>query len=178
MKNQSIITPQLIDIVKNQLDINWHGTHGISHWSRVYAIGMRLAGLTGASQHVIELFALLHDCRRLNEYSDPNHGPRAATFAATLHGTCFPSLGIADLKKLEMACSLHTKASSHDDITVQTCFDSDRLDLGRIGKMPKQKYISTHAARDEEIISWAYAMSIEGHIPDNILGEQIIMPDR
>ena len=37
------------------------------------------------------------------------------------------------LEKLRMACSLHTTERQTGDITVDTCFDADRLDLGRVG---------------------------------------------
>jgi len=53
---------------------------------------------------------------------------------------------------------------------VQTCFDADRLDLGRVGKMPKTKYLCTDAGKSQEIIAWAHQRSIDGVVPDNVLG--------
>lgn len=62
------------------------GDHGVAHWARVLENGLRLAEETGANVGVVSLFAVLHDSRRINEVTDPEHGPRAAEFAAELHG--------------------------------------------------------------------------------------------
>jgi uncharacterized protein len=69
---------------------------------------------------------------------------------------------------------LHTKAATHDNITVQTCFDADRLDLGRVGKKPNAKFLCTDAAKSKEMIAWAYERSVKGVIPGNILGAMIV----
>ena len=45
----------LIEHLRGQLKVDWHGLHGISHWTRVRVNGLMLARETGASQHVIEL---------------------------------------------------------------------------------------------------------------------------
>jgi uncharacterized protein len=47
-------------------------------------------------------------------------------------------------------------------VTVQTCWDADRLDLGRVGKHPHPRYLCTPAARDREVIEWAYRRSVRG----------------
>ncbi len=54
----------------------WNGFHGVAHWARVLENGLRLAEETGAAIEVVQLFAVLHDCRRVNEHDDPEHGPR------------------------------------------------------------------------------------------------------
>ena len=71
---------------------------------------------------------------------------------------------------LYQACCLHTKAATHDNITVQTCFDADRLDLGRVGTVPNAKYLCTDSAKSQEMIAWAHQRSIAGDVPDNVLG--------
>ncbi len=61
-------------------------------WLRFLGSGhpkLRLAGETGANVEVVSLFAILHDSRRINEVTDPEHGPRAAEFAAEIRGTVF-----------------------------------------------------------------------------------------
>ncbi|WP_435019138.1 hypothetical protein TA3x_001129 [Tundrisphaera sp. TA3] len=67
-------------------ELPWTGDHGVSHWARVLENGERLAAVTGADVEVVRLFAVLHDARRVNEWTDPDHGPRAARFAETLRG--------------------------------------------------------------------------------------------
>jgi uncharacterized protein len=33
----------------------------------------------------------------------------------------------------------------HQDATIQSCWDADRLDLGRVGIEPSKQYLSTYA---------------------------------
>jgi uncharacterized protein len=63
------------------------GIHGVVHWARVLENGLRLAETTGANVNVVTLFALFHDCRRVNEGWDGDHGLRGAEFAQSLRGT-------------------------------------------------------------------------------------------
>lgn len=165
-----MICPELITKIKEQIRINWCGPHGISHWARVYNIGMKLAPQTGANRKVVQLFSVFHDSRRYNEHSDPQHGPRGAELAAQLRPTYFPGLADQEFNLLHLACYLHTQASTHADITVRTCFDADRLDLGRVGKVPEPDLLCTDAAKSPEMIDWAYKRSVDGYIPDNVLG--------
>jgi uncharacterized protein len=46
------------------------------------------------------------------------------------------------------------------DVTVQTCWDADRLDLGRVGIRPVASRLCTPAARAPDVIAWAYARSL------------------
>lgn len=174
MTNIALLTPALITRIQSQVRINWYGNHGILHWARVYEIGMKLAKQTGANSEVVQLFALFHDARRHNEHSDPDHGPRGAELAMQLWKPFFPTLGSTEFTLLHQACCLHTIAESHDDITVQTCFDADRLDLGRVGKVVDPKYLCTEAARDGRTVAWAYASSTSGEVPDNVLGRFLL----
>ena len=169
-----MITTDLIDKTRKQFLINWNGAHGISHWARVYDIGMKLAEFTGANKQVIQLFSLFHDSRRHNENLDPQHGPRGAELARQLRETHLSSLKKEEFELLHTACSHHTDASSHEDITVQTCFDADRLDLARVGIIPDPKYLCTNVAKSSEMISWAIKKSINGDVPNNVLGRFII----
>ena len=105
----------------------------------------------------------------MNENIDPEYGPRGALLAESWRGKYY-NLSDEEFDLLFTACSLHTKAKTHVDRTIQTCFDTDRLDLGRIGKIPDPKFLCTEAAKDLNTIEWATQRSISGHIPDNLLG--------
>jgi uncharacterized protein len=59
------------------------------------------------------------------------------------------------------------------DITVQTCFDADRLDLGRVGKIPDPRLLCTDAAKDPKTIDWANQRSVSGYVPDNYLARSL-----
>jgi uncharacterized protein len=51
------------------------------------------------------------------------------------------------LALLEHAIRHHTAGRTSVDPTIGTCWDADRLDLGRVGMQPHQRYMSTRAAR-------------------------------
>ena len=154
-----MINTQLIKVIRNQFELDWHGIHGASHWARVRENGLRLAEVTGAHTGVVELFAFLHDARRQNDPRDPYHGPRAATFVKSLVGTAF-ELETTHLDLLVAACDGHSDGHAEGDITVLTCWDADRLDLGRVGIMPDPQRLCTEAAREPEVLEWAYLRSI------------------
>ncbi len=155
-----IITPQLLQALRQEYRMDWNGMHGVSHWMRVRQNGLRLAETTGANPTVVELFAFLHDICRQNDIIDHGHGQRAADFAAGLPYVR-ALLNPAELELLLQACAGHTRGMTEADITVQTCWDADRLDLGRIGMHPVPERLCTEAARREEIIAWAYRRSLE-----------------
>lgn len=132
----------------------WNGAHGIAHWARVLENGLRLAEETGAQVQVVSLFAVLHDSQRVNEHADPEHGPRAAEFAFTIRGTLI-DLPDREFELLRRACHGHTHERTHPDITVQTCWDADRLDLGRVGVQPHPSRLCTAAAKRPDVLKWA-----------------------
>ena len=149
----------VIEAVRAEYRLRWEGTHGLPHWERVRENGLRLAASTGARADVVELFAYFHDSRRANEGRDPEHGARGADLARALAGTVF-SLDDAGLELLFAACCGHTHGKSAADPTIATCWDADRLDLGRVGTMPLPQRLCTAAARDPEVIRWAWTRSL------------------
>jgi uncharacterized protein len=149
----------LIAAIRQGCALNWNGVHGASHWARVRRNGLRLARLTGAKVEIVELFAFLHDSKRVNDRRDPGHGKRAAEFILTLQGSLL-ALPEADLALLTYACEYHTAGLTEADVTVQTCWDADRLDLGRAGITPQAQYLCTPAAKDPAMIEWAYRQSL------------------
>ena len=156
---RTIWIPELVSVIREQFLLDWQGIHGAGHWSRVRTIGLRLATRTGANPAVVEYFSLLHDCKRIGDGYDDGHGSRAADFATTIRETWI-GLEDADFDRLTLALSAHSDGSLSDDVTVQTCWDADRLDLGRVGIVPNPKYLGTEAARDPAMIDWAYERSL------------------
>jgi uncharacterized protein len=161
----AIVLARIVQAVLGKYALPLEGVHGVAHWARVLENGRRLASETGASIEVVELFAVLHDSRRLNEDTDPEHGPRAAAFARRIRGRLF-DLPEADFQLLHRACAGHTHERTHPDITIRTCWDADRLDLGRVGMTPDPRYLCTEAARKPETIRWADRRGTLGFIPD------------
>src|SRR5262249_25634018 len=118
------------------------GIHGVYHWARVLENGLQLATVTKAKTEIVTLFALFHDSRRVNEDDDPGHGRRGAELAAVMRGTLF-QLSDENFELLATACAYHTDGLIDGDITVQTCWDADRLDLARVGITPEPAYLCT-----------------------------------
>jgi hypothetical protein len=83
---------------------------------------------------------------RFNDKHDPLHGPREAELARELHGEAF-DLDEERMRLLEFACEEHTNGGVSSDPTVGICWDSDRLNLWRVGIRPDLRWLSTEAAR-------------------------------
>ncbi len=164
------ITAELLAKIKSQYRLQWHGTHGVIHWSRVYENGMYLAQRENVNRRVVQLFSIFHDSCRKNEHSDRKHGERGAKLALQLRD--FYSLADDELSLLITACSLHTSTLNHEDSTVQACFDADRLDLGRVHNMPDSRFLCTETAKTDETIDWAYKRSRVHELPGNPFGLQ------
>jgi uncharacterized protein len=156
--------PRLVRAVLDGYTLAPWGAHGLSHWARVWEIGLRLAETTGADPTIVCLFAVFHDSRRLNENRDPEHGLRGALLAASLRG---PGLDLSDpdFAIISTACIHHTDTDFHDDPTIGTCWDADRLDLPRVGKRVDPRRLNTSAAKQPEIIAWAARRSVDDYLP-------------
>ena len=153
------ITIELLTEIRKRYQLNWFGTHGVIHWSRVYDNGIRLSEQEGVNKKVVQLFSVFHDSGRRNENWDENHGNRGAQRALVLRD--FYELDDDEFSLLIKACALHTTARNHKNPTIQACFDADRLDLGRVGNKPDPQYLCTPLAKEEKIIEWGYAKSLE-----------------
>ena len=159
-----MISRDFLRVILDQYALPWGGVHGVPHWARVYENGCRLARRTGVKLEIVALFAVLHDARRLNEGGDPGHGRRAAEFAATLRGNLV-HLDSEDFDLLVTACAGHTDGTTDGNVTIQTCWDADRLDLGRVGIRPDPEHLGTPAAQDQAFIDWADRRSRQGVVP-------------
>jgi uncharacterized protein len=124
--------------------------------------GLRIAEQTGANTRVVTLFALFHDSRRINDARDDGHGARGADLARVTRSRWFEASD-AELELLVEACRLHTDGHVDGDITLQTCWDADRLDLGRVGIAPRADRLCTDAGRS--LIRWADTRAVAGHMP-------------
>lgn len=144
----------IVQAVLAEYTLPQDGIHGVDHWARVLENGRRLSTATGANLDIISLFAVLHDSRRINDSTDPEHGPRAAEFAVTLRGNLY-ELSDHEFALLYRACAGHTHERTHPDVTIQTCWDADRLDLGRVGIQPHPTRLCTAVARLPKTIKWA-----------------------
>jgi uncharacterized protein len=153
-----MISSDLLAAIRRDFALSLGGVHGEAHWARVCENGLHLAQRTGADVQIVELFAYLHDSRRQSDGWDQEHGHRAAEFAKTLDGSVL-KLPARKLECLIYACTHHSDGLIEADVTVQTCWDADRLDLGRIGVVPDPCRLCTPAAQDPDVIEWALRRS-------------------
>jgi uncharacterized protein len=136
----------LLDEVLSQFRISTDGVHGPSHWARVRHHGLAVGVEVCADLLVVELFAFLHDSQRRNEFEDDLHGERAAEYAASMNRRFF-DLQDTQLTQLVNAIRFHSDGDIHQCSTIQTCWDADRLDLGRVGIKPSARFLSPLAAK-------------------------------
>jgi uncharacterized protein len=153
-----MLSQTLLELVRHTFALPLGGIHGEAHWRRVYENGRRLAEQTGADARIVELFAYLHDSRRLGDGWDRDHGRRAAELIRNLNDDLL-ALSEDDLDTLVYACTYHSDGLIEASVTVQTCWDADRLDLGRIGVRPDPRHLCTPAAQDPATIEWAWSRS-------------------
>ena len=118
--------------------------HGIKHWQEVEKNGIMLAIQPGVDMTVVRLFAYFHDCKRVEEYEDYEHGERAASFVKE----CWDSgklnfLTSQQYNLLWFACNEHNKGVTSDNPTVGACFDADRIELLRCNITPRPELMST-----------------------------------
>jgi uncharacterized protein len=156
--------------VLEEYALPWNGIHGVVHWARVLENGLVLAEKTGANIEVVKLFAVLHDSRRLNDGHDPDHGPRAAQLAHNISGRLI-DLPDHEFGLLCRACEGHTHERTHPDITIQTCWDADRLDLGRVGITPHPTRLCTEVAKMPTMIEWAHQRALSDYVPSFVEDE-------
>jgi uncharacterized protein len=156
------VTQEFFEYLVESHSLGHDGFHGKDHWLRVLQNAREIAGATGANLRVLELFAVLHDSRRENENHDPEHGHRAAAYTLELRGKWF-DLADDEMDLLIEACRFHSDGITEAHLTVQACWDADRLDLGRVGVRPDPLYLCTTYAQRPDVIEAAYLRSIWTH---------------
>lgn len=163
----------LLPIIFDEYALDPLGIHGLLHWARVLENGLRLAEELGANRRIVELFALFHDSKRVNDSTDPDHGVRGANFAQRVcseRGILSP----AERNALYHACSNHSHVIRSADITIQTCWDADRLDMARTGVLPDPQYLGTIPARSPAMMNWAISRSQSEETP-SILASMVCL---
>lgn len=147
------------------------GDHGLFHWARVVENGRRLANRLGLSSKLTDLFGILHDSKRSNEYVDRDHGKRSANFVRHLAVTGAIDLCETEIVELEFACRFHSTGRRDGPLIAQICWDADRLDLGRVGIEPSRERLCTEAAKAPDIFDWACNRGLDRAVSNIISGE-------
>ena len=97
---------------------------------------------------VVGLFAYLHDSCRMDDGMDLCHGERAAVWIDTLRNTYLKDVSDEEIELLKEACRLHTTELKTGNPTIDACFDSDRLDLWRVGIIPDPDRLATEKGKE------------------------------
>jgi uncharacterized protein len=149
--------------------------HGEDHWKCVALAGLWIAERTpGADLEFILTFAALHDVMRENDSSDPIHGPRAAQLLVGLLDDPgldgFPPQSQRS-QDLLFAISHHTgtdDARDHSNVNVGVCWDADRVNLWRVWRCPRPRFLTTEAAISGGAIDYVRSlcgMQSRGELP-------------
>lgn len=116
--------------------------HGMTHWKNVHRNAILLMQ-PGVNMNVVVAFAYLHDCCRLSNGNDCEHGKRASLKVDEIRNSILKDFSDEEITLLKSACLLHTDVLRTGNLTIDTCFDSDRLDLGRVGIKPMPSKMAT-----------------------------------
>ena len=140
---------KIIKEIREYAQSRWRlgSLHGIRHWDRVFENGQKLL-TPDVNPLVVGLFAYLHDSCRVHDGDDPYHGQRAAAWIETLRNTYLKDLSDEEFELLQKACRLHTIVPRTGNPTIDACFDSDRLDLWRVGITPSPHKLATEKGKE------------------------------
>jgi len=144
---------ELYNKILKEFKIDINSYHGIKHWDRVSEIGRYLSKHSGADSEVVELFAYLHDSKRMSDHSDILHGSRSAIFVTDLYNEGILEITEKQFGKLVLACRHHSLTGyiTEDEI-VKTCLDSDRIDFWRFDIEPDIRMLYTDIAKENDTI--------------------------
>lgn len=143
-----------------RLDLD-HGIHGKPHWSRVWTNARMLCNEMQLDPTVPCAFSFLHDSQRFDDGIDIDHGDRAVEWILKLYRSGqLPHLTLPQLDLLIEAIAGHSHGQTDAHPIVQVCWDSDRLDLGRVGTIPDPQYLCTEVAKRPEVIQQALRRSL------------------
>lgn len=152
--------PRLTRFLREHFRLDWYGIHGVRHWARVRQYARAMAAGTEVSLDTVTLFALLHDCCRVDDGHDPCHGPLAAALVRDLNGTLYHLCALEE-DRLMAAIDGHSEGRLSADLTVQICWDADRLDLGRFGMIVRPEKLGTDVALAMLANPWPYRESVK-----------------
>jgi uncharacterized protein len=145
------------ELALSQFVMDVRSIHGVEHWEHVKENGRMLSLQPGVDPLVVELFSYLHDCKRIDDHIDPEHGDRSAEFCTELRSS--GDLDFLDGHQFTMlwtACKLHHTGSVTANPTIGVCFDADRIELIRCGITPRHELMNT-------LIGKRFAEKLEFH---------------
>lgn len=118
--------------------------HGIQHLRQVAYLSGRLAYLLNLDYKTAILAGYLHDCARNNDSDGNSHAHESAWLAKKIIETNWSNI---DIGKIFNAIYYHADGLNTDDPFIGCIWDADRLNLVRLGIIPKVELLSTEFAK-------------------------------
>lgn len=127
--------------------------HGFLHSKYVEAFGLIMVEEYAkenivVDKDVVQWFAYLHDSMSKDKKYDPKHGEKAASYIDEIRNDYLQDLSEIQIVKLKKACTLHSTIISTGDITIDVCFDADRLDSPKFGRVTDIEKMATRIGKD------------------------------
>lgn len=126
--------------------------HGVAHSNRVAAIGHYLCTINKEKGFVVEedvviWFAYLHDICRVSDSKDEMHPSKGYAYVNMIRDTWLRHLSDHQFFLLSEAILNHHKIIKYGELTIDTCFDADRLDVARFGVCVSLNRLATDEAK-------------------------------
>jgi uncharacterized protein len=147
LQHMNVDFHDLWQLVAGQFHSPGYSVHGPDHWRRVERNG---SCLQPAPEPISRSFVYSLSFTTVAAVNDGGIKVTVhvgAEYAATLRGVAY-ELSDDRFEILHYACVWHTDGDHHADPTIATCWDADRLDLGRVGIIPSPEFMSTDFGRE------------------------------
>ena len=140
------------------------GLHALSHWSRVIENGLILSEYNKANVNILIAFAFFHNSKRNNEEHDPEEGLKGSQLLRYYEEDL--NLSPEEIELACEACEDFQDVVFNENITIATCWDSERLDFMRSGIYPDTDKLNSEYAKNVGIITSAIKRGMNNHISD------------
>lgn len=118
--------------------------HGINHLRQVAYLAGRFAYSINECEETAIIGGYLHDCARENDGNGNSHAHESALLATKIISKFYPEINI---ERVYNAIFFHADGLITDDPFIGCIWDADRLNLVRIGIIPKVELLSTEVAK-------------------------------
>jgi len=168
----------VIDEVVKQYDerMGQDIVHGTRHWTNVFTNAYHIIENSPEVHNQLEeyllgafLFALFHDSKRKDEGLDLLHGYKGGAYFLEMVIKHNIEISPTIQTKIYRAITNHSTEIKSGISIISVCYDADRFDLFRVGKIPKIQYFSTpYCVNNFSNIIWNYKnkSSIETRVTD------------
>ncbi len=120
------------------------GLHSFDHLRRVAILAGRLARAVGQDVESAVVMGFLHDSARKNDGGGYLHAIESALLASKLLLKFYPQM---DRERICDAIERHVDGETTADTLVACLWDSDRLELNRLGRVVDPDLLSTKIAK-------------------------------